>query len=175
MTGEITLRGRVLPIGGLKSKLLAAHLAGVKTVLIPKRNEKDLVDVPEEVRTELRIVPVETMDQVLAEALIDACPAGQPGSRRSAPRARSGSRRDAGAKPRATASAPSPPGDSRAAGRAATGGARLIGLPPTRADAPMEYKDYYAVLGVPEDGDPGRDQEGLPQAGARAPPGPQPR
>jgi ATP-dependent Lon protease len=72
MTGEITLRGRVLPIGGLKSKLLAAHLAGVKTVLIPKRNEKDLVDVPDEVRQQLRIVPVETMDQVLAEALIDA-------------------------------------------------------------------------------------------------------
>jgi ATP-dependent Lon protease len=72
MTGEITLRGRVLPIGGLKSKLLAAHLAGVKTVLIPKRNEKDLVDVPEEVRTQLRIVPVENMDQVLAEALIEA-------------------------------------------------------------------------------------------------------
>jgi ATP-dependent Lon protease len=70
MTGEITLRGRVLPIGGLKSKLLAAHLAGVKTVLIPKRNEKDLVDVPEDVRNELRIVPVETMDEVLAEALI---------------------------------------------------------------------------------------------------------
>jgi ATP-dependent Lon protease len=72
MTGEITLRGRVLPIGGLKSKLLAAHLAGVKTVLIPKRNEKDLAEVPEEVRTQLRLVPVETMDQVLAEALIDA-------------------------------------------------------------------------------------------------------
>jgi len=71
MTGEITLRGRVLPIGGLKSKLLAAHLAGVKTVLIPRRNEKDLVDVPEEVRSQLRIVPVETMDEVLAEALID--------------------------------------------------------------------------------------------------------
>ncbi|MDQ4035667.1 MAG: endopeptidase La [Chloroflexota bacterium] len=72
MTGEITLRGRVLPIGGLKSKLLAAHLAGVKTVLIPQRNEKDLVDVPEEVRQQLRIVPVENMDQVLAEALIEA-------------------------------------------------------------------------------------------------------
>jgi ATP-dependent Lon protease len=72
MTGEITLRGRVLPIGGLKSKLLAAHLAGVKTVLIPKRNERDLVDVPEEVRSQLRLIPVETMDQVLAEALIDA-------------------------------------------------------------------------------------------------------
>jgi ATP-dependent Lon protease len=72
MTGEITLRGRVLPIGGMKSKLLAAHLAGVKTVLIPKRNERDLVEVPEEVRNDLRIVPVENMDQVLAEALIDA-------------------------------------------------------------------------------------------------------
>jgi ATP-dependent Lon protease len=72
MTGEITLRGRVLPIGGLKSKLLAAHLAGVKTVLIPKRNEKDLVEVPDEVRTQLRLIPVETMDEVLAEALIDA-------------------------------------------------------------------------------------------------------
>jgi ATP-dependent Lon protease len=70
MTGEITLRGRVLPIGGLKSKLLAAHLAGVKTVLIPSRNEKDLVDVPDEVRQELRIVPVDNMDQVLEEALI---------------------------------------------------------------------------------------------------------
>ena len=72
MTGEITLRGRVLPIGGLKSKLLAAHLAGVKTVLIPKRNEKDLIEVPEEVRSQLRLIPVETMDQVLAESLIDA-------------------------------------------------------------------------------------------------------
>jgi ATP-dependent Lon protease len=72
MTGEVTLRGRVLPIGGLKSKLLAAHLAGVKTVLIPKRNEKDLIDVPDEVRSQLRLVPVETMDEVLAEALIDA-------------------------------------------------------------------------------------------------------
>jgi ATP-dependent Lon protease len=71
MTGEITLRGRVLPIGGLKSKLLAAHLAGVKTVLIPLRNEKDLVDVPDEVRSQLRIIPVESMDEVLAEALID--------------------------------------------------------------------------------------------------------
>ena len=85
MTGEITLRGRVLPIGGLKSKLLAAHLAGVKTVLIPKRNEKDLVDVPEEVRKDLRLVPVETMDEVLREALIDkARPASQIKAERSA-------------------------------------------------------------------------------------------
>jgi ATP-dependent Lon protease len=84
MTGEITLRGRVLPIGGLKSKLLAAHLAGVKTVLIPKRNEKDLVDVPADVRDQLRIVPVETMDEVLAEALIDSA---RPASRIRAERA----------------------------------------------------------------------------------------
>src|SRR6266542_3510596 len=84
MTGEITLRGRVLPIGGLKSKLLAAHLAGVKTVLIPKRNEKDLVEVPEEIRSQLRLVPVETMDEVLAEALIDA---PRPASRIKAERA----------------------------------------------------------------------------------------
>ena len=74
----------MLPIGGLKSKLLAAHLAGVKTVLIPKRNEKDLIDVPEDVRNELRIVPVETMDQVLAEALIDHA---RPASRIKAERA----------------------------------------------------------------------------------------
>ncbi|MGH2427943.1 MAG: endopeptidase La [Candidatus Limnocylindria bacterium] len=84
MTGEITLRGRVLPVGGLKSKLLAAHLAGVKTVLIPSRNEKDLVDVPDEVMQQLRVVPVENMDQVLAEALIDRA---RPAARIAAERA----------------------------------------------------------------------------------------
>jgi ATP-dependent Lon protease len=85
MTGEITLRGRVLPIGGLKSKMLAAHLAGIKTFLLPKRNEKDLIDVPAEVRDQLRIVPVETMDEVLAEALIDhARPAAQVKAERAA-------------------------------------------------------------------------------------------
>jgi ATP-dependent Lon protease len=79
MTGEITLRGRVLPIGGLKAKLLAAHLAGVETVLIPGRNEKDLVDVPDDVRKQLTIVPVDHMDQVLAAALLDqARPAAKP-------------------------------------------------------------------------------------------------
>ena len=71
MTGEITLRGRVLPIGGLKQKMLAAHLAGIKTILIPKRNEKDLVDIPAEVLEQMRVVPVQTMDDVLAEALTD--------------------------------------------------------------------------------------------------------
>ena len=69
MTGEITLRGTVLPIGGVKEKVLAARRAGIKTVLLPKRNEKDLEDVPESVRGELRIVFVERLEDVLAEAL----------------------------------------------------------------------------------------------------------
>ena len=70
MTGEITLRGRVLPIGGLKEKLLAALRGGIKTVLIPEENEKDLADLPESVKNGLTIVPVSTIDQVLARALV---------------------------------------------------------------------------------------------------------
>jgi ATP-dependent Lon protease len=70
MTGEITLRGRVLPIGGLKEKLLAALRSGIKTVLIPKDNEKDLADIPENVLSGLEIVPVATVDEVLARALV---------------------------------------------------------------------------------------------------------
>jgi ATP-dependent Lon protease len=69
MTGEITLRGLVLPIGGLKEKSLAAMRAGVSTVIIPKLNEKDLVDVPEEAKQKLKFVPVENVDEVLAAAL----------------------------------------------------------------------------------------------------------
>jgi ATP-dependent Lon protease len=69
MTGEITLRGRVLPIGGLKEKLLAALRAGIKTVLIPKDNEKDLADIPENVTGALEIIPVSTADEVLMRAL----------------------------------------------------------------------------------------------------------
>jgi len=69
MTGEITLRGRVLPIGGLKEKLLAALRGGVRTVLIPAENEKDLADIPENVKAGLKIIPVSTVDEVLAEAL----------------------------------------------------------------------------------------------------------
>ena len=71
MTGEITLRGRVLPIGGLKEKLLAAHRAGVTKVLIPHENEKDLRDVPDSVRQDLSVVLVKHMDEVLDEALLD--------------------------------------------------------------------------------------------------------
>jgi len=69
MTGEVTLRGRVLPIGGLKEKLLAALRAGIKTVLIPDENEKDLADIPDNVKKGLRIVPVKTVEEVLANAL----------------------------------------------------------------------------------------------------------
>ncbi|MBN1149208.1 MAG: endopeptidase La [Anaerolineales bacterium] len=69
MTGEITLRGRVLPVGGVREKVLAAHRAGLKTVVLPKRNMKDLVDVPKRARNEIRIVPVEHIDQVLEIAL----------------------------------------------------------------------------------------------------------
>ena len=69
MTGEITLRGLVLPIGGLKEKSLAAMRAGIYTVIIPKLNEKDLVDVPEEVKQKIKFVPVENVDEVLAVAL----------------------------------------------------------------------------------------------------------
>jgi ATP-dependent Lon protease len=69
MTGEITLRGRVLPIGGLKEKLLAALRGGVKLVLIPKDNEKDLADIPDNVKQGLEIVPASTVDEVLKRAL----------------------------------------------------------------------------------------------------------
>jgi len=70
MTGEVTLRGRVTAIGGLKEKLLAALRSGVKTVLIPQENEKDLADIPETVLSQLEIIPVSTMDEVLARALV---------------------------------------------------------------------------------------------------------
>jgi ATP-dependent Lon protease len=71
MTGEVTLRGRVLPIGGLKEKLLAALRGGIRTVLIPAENEKDLVELPSTVKEALEIVPVDHVDQVLARALIE--------------------------------------------------------------------------------------------------------
>ena len=72
MTGEVTLRGRVLPIGGLKEKLLAALRGGVKTVLIPEDNEKDLAEIPDNVKNELRIIPVGSVDEVLEHALVEA-------------------------------------------------------------------------------------------------------
>jgi ATP-dependent Lon protease len=69
MTGEITLRGRVLPIGGLKSKILAAHLSGARMVILPRKNEKDLRDIPEEIRKQIKLVLVDNMEQVLEAAL----------------------------------------------------------------------------------------------------------
>ncbi len=71
MTGEMTLRGRVLPIGGLKEKLLAALRGGIKTVLIPKENEKDLAEIPDNVKRGLEIIPVAVVDEVLAQALVE--------------------------------------------------------------------------------------------------------
>jgi ATP-dependent Lon protease len=69
MTGEITLRGRVLPIGGLKSKILAAHLSGAGMVILPRKNEKDLRDIPEEIRKSIKLVLADNMEQVLEAAL----------------------------------------------------------------------------------------------------------
>ena len=72
MTGEITLRGEVLPIGGLKEKLLAAQRGGIDTVLIPIENEKDLSEIPDEIKSGLEIIPVQWIDQVLDVALASA-------------------------------------------------------------------------------------------------------
>ena len=69
MTGEVTITGQVLQIGGLKEKLLAAHRAGIKEVLIPKENEKDLVDMPKKITDEVKITPVEHADEVLKISL----------------------------------------------------------------------------------------------------------
>ncbi|RAV06345.1 endopeptidase La [Paenibacillus sp. YN15] len=74
MTGEITLRGRVLPIGGLKEKSLAAHRAGIRTVLMPKDNEKDLEEIPESIREAMTFIPVGHMDEVLEHALVQLIP-----------------------------------------------------------------------------------------------------
>ncbi len=87
MTGEITLRGRVLPIGGLKEKVLAAHRAGIKTVIIPRKNQKDLVEIPKKVLHDLNILLIDHMDEVVGEALRPAKAArGAARRRRSATR-----------------------------------------------------------------------------------------
>ena len=70
MTGEITLRGRILPIGGLKEKTVAANRAGISTVLIPQDNVRDLVEIADSVKKRLTIIPVEHMDEVLKHALM---------------------------------------------------------------------------------------------------------
>jgi ATP-dependent Lon protease len=78
MTGEITLRGKVLPVGGIKEKVLGAHRAGIKTIILPKRNEKDLEDVPDAVRQQLRFVFADTIEQVLETALEPLAGSAQP-------------------------------------------------------------------------------------------------
>jgi ATP-dependent Lon protease len=94
MTGEITLRGQVLPIGGLKEKVLAAHRAGLKRVILPRLNEPDLDDIPEEIRSQMEFIPVDQIDDVLKNALeekaTDSSQADQPPASPSRKRARKG-------------------------------------------------------------------------------------
>jgi ATP-dependent Lon protease len=78
MTGEITLRGKVLPIGGVKEKVLAAHRAGVKNIILPKDNEKDLADIPKNMLDALDVYLVQTMDEVLKIALAEPLPGRLP-------------------------------------------------------------------------------------------------
>jgi ATP-dependent Lon protease len=72
MTGEITLRGKVLPVGGVKEKVLGAHRAGLRTVLVPRRNEADLEELPEQVRREMQFVPLDNLDEALEIVLTKA-------------------------------------------------------------------------------------------------------
>ena len=175
MTGEITLRGRVLPIGGLKSKILAAHLSGAGMVILPKKNEKDLRDIPEEIRKQIKLVLADNMDQVLEAALRrrpkplkpmpptiveggDELPKPEPESPRPAHDlpARASSRRSSSgptrrrrwdARARVAASAPRRP-MRRPVRRPRRSGSAAIALG-RPADQPMEYRDYYEILGVP--------------------------
>ena len=80
MTGEITLRGKVLPIGGVKEKLLAAHRAGLLNIILPRDNEKDLADIPQNVLDQMNVNLVETMDEVLKTALAGPLPTVPPPS-----------------------------------------------------------------------------------------------
>jgi ATP-dependent Lon protease len=80
MTGEITLRGKVLPVGGIKEKVLAAHRAGIRTVILPARNERDVEDVPEDLRRQLAFIFVDDADEVLRHALVAAGAAVRSGA-----------------------------------------------------------------------------------------------
>ena len=82
MTGEITLRGRVLPIGGLKEKVMAAHRAGLKTMIVPKKNQKDMVEIPRKILDDLNFVLVDHMDEVVETALQPAGQKKKPASKK---------------------------------------------------------------------------------------------
>ena len=84
MTGEISLRGLVLPVGGIKEKVVAAHRAGIKRVMLPARNKKDLDDIPEEVRRQLTFVWLERLDEAVSSALEPARPAKAPAAEQTA-------------------------------------------------------------------------------------------
>jgi ATP-dependent Lon protease len=85
MTGEITLRGKVLPIGGLKEKVLAAHRAGIATFVLPRKNEKDLDEIPQKVRRGLQMIPVDDLDAVLRIALQPASGQSPSGAKQEPP------------------------------------------------------------------------------------------
>ena len=179
MTGEITLRGRVLPIGGLKSKILAAHLSGAKIVILPRKNEKDLRDIPDEIRKSMKLILVDSMEQVLEaalrrkpKALVAEPPKVVKGDDPIEPEPET-------TRPPDELPADRPaPGRGRAAltmvaataarcrrcrlralathlevrSRACSAGDLASDAPAAAPDAvvqAMEYKDYYAVLGVP--------------------------
>jgi ATP-dependent Lon protease len=95
MTGEITLRGRVLPIGGLKEKALGALRSGIRTVIIPEKNKKDLAEIPKNVKRKLQFVPVSNMDEVLTIALENAPVKKVAKAKKKSPRAK---RKPAGAR-----------------------------------------------------------------------------
>ncbi|HLF01053.1 MAG TPA: endopeptidase La, partial [Anaerolineales bacterium] len=95
MTGEITLRGQVLPIGGVKEKVLAAHRAGLKTVILPRRNEKDIDDVPEDIRRQMSFILADRVEEVIAHALASPLPAARDGKRPVKKNAKLGSKKRA--------------------------------------------------------------------------------
>src|SRR5262249_8715791 len=106
MTGEITLRGKVLPVGGVKEKILAARRAGIRTLLLPARHDKDLVDIPAHIRKELKIVSVREIAEVLEAALCSivlARPDAVPAEARKARARVAGAKRRERVKPRAVA------------------------------------------------------------------------
>ena len=147
MTGEITLRGRVLPIGGLKSKILAAHLSGAKIVILPRKNEKDLRDIPEEIRKSIKLILVDTWTRCSRRPFGASRRRSSPSRPRSS-RATTRIDPEPGARPRPPDGLPA---DRPAAGR---GPGLLTGASRTMAGSGpgspgLEYKDYYAVLGVP--------------------------